>query len=170
MDDRFDFILASDNTISGNKKVKYVPNTYRAIGQDGQHFNRSIIASPNNNSVPNDVLYALFYNSDHLPVSVKLLVDKAMKISNYQHTVFRDVRMNNPAANELHLSIQSLENTGFDLQVTSLSGQVVLREQGMLTAGSNAFTIGLSGISPGMYLIRLIDQYGNSVVKKLVVN
>ena len=68
LDDRFDFILFSDDVVNGTNKVKYIYNTCHSVSNDGNHLNKSIIASPVNSSVPDSVLQALYFMSDHLPV------------------------------------------------------------------------------------------------------
>lgn len=75
MDDRFDFILASDYIMNGTQKVAFVPGSYKAIGQDGNAFNSSINISTNT-SVPSTVAQALYNMSDHLPVYLELKVDQ----------------------------------------------------------------------------------------------
>lgn len=71
LDDRFDFILASTEVMDGRYGFKALPSTYKAIGNDGQHFNKSILATPTNTSVPDSVLQALHNFSDHLPVQCR---------------------------------------------------------------------------------------------------
>ena len=75
LDDRFDFILASDAVMDGRYGAQILPETYVAVGNDGEHFNRSIIASPTNTSVPDSVLQALHDFSDHLPVFCKMTLN-----------------------------------------------------------------------------------------------
>ena len=71
MDDRFDWIFVSDDVRSGHNYLKYIPNSYLALGNDGNHYNKSILDAPTNTSVPYNVLEALYYMSDHLPVVMK---------------------------------------------------------------------------------------------------
>ena len=73
MDDRFDFILISDEIDLGNNNLDYVQNSYKAVGNDGNHFNMSINQN-GNTSVPDDVLDALYDGSDHLPITMKVVV------------------------------------------------------------------------------------------------
>lgn len=75
LDDRFDFILASDAVMDGRYGAQILPETYKAVGNDGQHFNKSIVASPVNTSVPDSVLQALHNFSDHLPVFCKMTLN-----------------------------------------------------------------------------------------------
>ncbi|MCD4736346.1 MAG: hypothetical protein K8R53_09900, partial [Bacteroidales bacterium] len=79
-DDRFDFILMTQKILQGSNKIKYIADSYKAVGQDGLHFNKSINASPTNTSVPANVLDALYDMSDHLPVVSKFLYGKNLSI------------------------------------------------------------------------------------------
>jgi endonuclease/exonuclease/phosphatase family metal-dependent hydrolase len=71
MDDRFDMIFISDDIQIGSNDIKYIPDSYYAVGQDGFRFNGSLI-SPTNTSEPDSVISSLYYMSDHLPVVMKL--------------------------------------------------------------------------------------------------
>jgi hypothetical protein len=78
LDDRFDFILMNRHLINDSAGLRYAPGTYKALGNDGQHYNKSITASPVNNSVPAAVLNSLFKASDHLPVVAQLKVNGSL--------------------------------------------------------------------------------------------
>lgn len=69
LDDRFDMILISQS-IADYGGINYIDGTYKAIGNDAAHFNRSINELPNN-AVSASVANALFYASDHLPVAAE---------------------------------------------------------------------------------------------------
>ena len=77
LDDRFDFILSTEDVINGTHGLRILPETYKAFGNDGNHFNLSIISSPINTSAPDSVIQALHQLSDHLPVVVDVEVDPA---------------------------------------------------------------------------------------------
>jgi exonuclease III len=74
MDDRFDFIMFSDDVENGSSGIKYVSNSCLTLGNDGNHFNKAITDEPSNNSLPDSVLQALYFMSDHLPVIAKISV------------------------------------------------------------------------------------------------
>jgi len=71
LDDRFDFLLLSYNfpTPGG---WDYVPGSYTAFGNDGNHFDDSINALPNT-AVPEIIANALHDATDHLPVFLDLI-------------------------------------------------------------------------------------------------
>ena len=66
LDDRFDMIFGSFGLNDGFG-VEYVTNSYFVHGNDGQHFNTSILDGSNNSASP-AVIQALHDASDHLPV------------------------------------------------------------------------------------------------------
>src|SRR5690606_22269900 len=80
LDDRFDFIFVGDDVMQGTNKLKYIAGTYKALGNDGLHYNKSLLASPTNTSVPFNVLQALYYMSDHLPIVMKVYIDEAVSV------------------------------------------------------------------------------------------
>ncbi len=69
MDDRLDHILCSVSIMEKRRKLQYIPNTYRAVGQDGTFFNRSVLEGGH------PLRNALYRMSDHLPVALHLAVD-----------------------------------------------------------------------------------------------
>ena len=73
-DDRFDHILFSNNLFSGVDDLKYIAGSYDAVGNDGNHYNSSLLSSPTNTQYPDSVVNALYYMSDHMPVFLKTLV------------------------------------------------------------------------------------------------
>lgn len=82
MDDRFDFQLPSAELHDGSG-LSIMPGTYRAFGNDGQHYNDAI-NSGNNTYYPGDIARSnaladdLFDGSDHIPVIVEYRVPAIM--------------------------------------------------------------------------------------------
>jgi len=77
MDDRFDFLLCTEELIDGSG-IDYDSQTYRSFGNDGQHFNKAINDGFNSYFLANEqALKAddLAKGSDHLPVVVDLLLN-----------------------------------------------------------------------------------------------
>ena len=70
MDDRFDFILV-DADLLDTEAWDFLPDTYQAFGQDGQHFNTAVNALPTN-AFGQAIADALHEASDHLPVVLEL--------------------------------------------------------------------------------------------------
>lgn len=74
MDDRFDWILATKDVLTGENKVSYVDGSYEAFGNDGVHFNKAI-NSGGNSAVSATMAKALHEMSDHLPVVMELSLE-----------------------------------------------------------------------------------------------
>ncbi len=78
MDDRFDYIFTNRSVLDDSAKLNYIPGSYKAIGNDGLHYNKSINDGPND-SAPAEVIAALYNISDHLPVALKVRIDVELK-------------------------------------------------------------------------------------------
>ena len=74
MDDRFDFIMLSEEVTADTGAVRYLSGSYETVGQDGNHFNQAI-NDGFNGSAPADVISALYQSSDHCPIVLDLLLD-----------------------------------------------------------------------------------------------
>ena len=75
IDDRFDFIFFSQDIIDGSHGIHYIPNSCKTFGNDGLHFNQSLLDAPGNSTLPDSVIQALYYMSDHMPVVCNIAVD-----------------------------------------------------------------------------------------------
>lgn len=73
LDDRFDQILVTSNVLSGTDRLNYVTNSYKAVGNDGLHYNSNLLSPAANAQYPDSVVTALYYMSDHLPVTIKMI-------------------------------------------------------------------------------------------------
>lgn len=75
LDDRFDIVLVLNEIMEGTGGIRYLPGTYQVPGNDGNHFNTSILANPLNTSAPQEIIEALHAMSDHLPVIMDVEMD-----------------------------------------------------------------------------------------------
>ena len=170
IDDRFDFILIANSIKDGSKNVQYIDGSYWAVGQDGAHFDKSITTQPENTSVPADVLAALYNNSDHLPIILKLSVDKSLGIYEWQHTQLHDVKIQNPFGQILRLNVEAKTQTSLVIDILNLNGTSVLQKRFKVERGNTQIEIPSGFLKSGFYLIRIIDEKGNFVVKKIIKN
>jgi hypothetical protein len=74
MDDRFDWLFVSEVILDESSEMRYVEDTYWAVGNDGNHFNDAI-NDGNNSSVSDAIADALHDASDHLPVYMDVWFD-----------------------------------------------------------------------------------------------
>ena len=84
LDDRFDFILFSDHFTKKDPDLRYVEGSYKVIGNDGNHFNKSIIDGANS-AVPDSIAEAIYYGSDHYPVVTKIVYTAKSSTSPIAH-------------------------------------------------------------------------------------
>ncbi|PWH87167.1 T9SS type A sorting domain-containing protein [Brumimicrobium oceani] len=144
MDDRFDQILVSQNVMNNNDNVQYQTGSYRAVGNDGNHYNSSLI-SGSNSMYPTSVVRALYYMSDHLPVELK--VDVTYPTSNGLALV--------PSQNNVSC------NAGNDgtATITPNLGQAPYTFQWDANA-NNQTTQTASNLSVGTYCVTVTDALG----------
>ncbi len=135
MDDRFDFQISSGE-MQDNDGISIVPGSYRAFGNDGNHFDLAINVG-NNNYYPSDIPLSnfiadtLFDASDHIPVVVDYRVPGVMSAS--MSTSFGRVIQN--ATVTLPVLVQNVA-AGHPLGIDSLEVQVV--GSGVLSGSTSA--------------------------------
>jgi hypothetical protein len=166
MDDRFDQMLTSSNIISGADRVLYLPGTYRAVGQDGLHYNQNLTDPPANLSEPADVINALFYMSDHLPVYMELEVTLPVPLPVSQLSLAGQLDGGNVTLEfssvdevDLFLERKPEEISGNARDFEILSGFHV--KAGQTTTYMDAWPVGNGGFS---YRLRFLDQNGHEQV------
>lgn len=169
MDDRFDFILLSNMILNGIGNYKYIQNSYKALGNDGQHYNNAINSSPQNNSVPSNVLNALYNNSDHLPIIIDLLVTPTVSVSEYQkQSPFFNLTIENPVKENLNFSLPLEKSFKCKLNIIDIQGKSLLSISLQLTKGENKIKLPMPTLTKGLYFLQLInDDY--QISKKLIV-
>ncbi|MBK8381762.1 MAG: T9SS type A sorting domain-containing protein [Ignavibacteria bacterium] len=79
LDDRFDMILNSKG-LTEEGGIKYIPGSLKPLGNDGNHYNDSINQRPNT-SVPDSIADAIYYGSDHLPVTALYKFEKTGSVT-----------------------------------------------------------------------------------------
>lgn len=142
-DDRFDFILAQFPVLAPTNKFRYIDNSYRALGQDGTHYNQEL--NVNNNSLPTVIAQAIYDISDHLPVKMEVEVDRLIGVGTPE---LEKLNISHPTlvSNNLTVHHQNLAQGQFVLY--SLSGQWV----SMATVTGSYTTLSLPSAA-GMYIL-----------------
>ena len=115
LDDRFDFILFSDDVLNGINKLEYISSTCEAFGNDGNHFNDALIDPPVNPDVPDSVIQALYYMSDHLPVIADFRVEANIDTS-ITNIVITEIMYNPPEAGTDSLEFIEIYNNGSEIK------------------------------------------------------
>ncbi|MCK5029089.1 MAG: T9SS type A sorting domain-containing protein [Bacteroidales bacterium] len=172
MDDRFDFILASDYIMNGTDHFEYISNSYKAVGQDGSNYNGSLNVS-SNAVVPNTVAQALYNMSDHLPVYLEMKVDQNLGAPLAIQKIHLDemqMTFNNPVYDYLNLNISISKKQQVNIDIISVNGQVEFQEKVNLAIGNNKKTISVIGLESGVYIVRLYKNNGQVYASKFIKN
>ncbi len=168
MDSRFDIMMMSDEVFMGFNSVRYVNHSYKAIGNDGNHFNQSINAGVNA-AVPAHVANALFTVSDHLPVAMKLAVYAKLGVEDQGASNLMAYVTPNPASGSLRLSFQQPSDGILHLELLTPQGQLVMAQDQFFPEGSNHYDLSLPNLRSGLYLLRLGASNGITQVLKVGV-
>ena len=165
LDDRFDFILSSFYIMNNISKISYLPNSYRAVGQDGNRFNQTII-SPANYSVPTNVVSALSNMSDHLPVVLKLKISQTPvfgvnEIKREQPSIIFE----NPIGDNTEIQLFSENNEMCTLTVYDQQGRLISKFSYFLHTGYNVINFQSNDLNSGMYFFNFVHSRGSSTIK-----
>ncbi len=145
IDDRFDHILVSSNVMTGSDSLRYLVGSYAALGNDGNHYNNSLISSPVNTMYPDSVVRALYYMSDHMPVTLKTVVTY-------------------PTSNGLALypvvqGVSCYGSSDGELTIVANDGQAPYTYLWDANAG-NQTTATATGLASGSYCVQVTDALG----------
>lgn len=166
MDDRFDFIMASGAIMEGTRKVRYIPGTYMALGQDGNHYNKALTDAPSLN-LQYELVQALYSNSDHLPVVMKLEINESMAVSN--SNVIESLQVVNPADDQVRIICRLVRHGVIDVKLYSMVGSLVTTRKFDVPAGSSDLILPVESLPRGIYLILFTDENGHKLTRKVIV-
>ena len=167
LDDRFDFILMADEIAFSYKHLRYVANSYRAVGNDGRHFNQSVDQGYNA-AVPAEVAEALFDASDHLPVTMKIAVDTHLGVSETEQPRMQASIAPNPVTNIATVYFNNPKEGKVRFEIHSLQGQVVMSTMDYFSEGERQHKLNLDNLDKGFYLLRIENEVGGFETLKLI--
>lgn len=147
LDDRFDFLLVGGDVMNGTSHMKYISNTYKALGNDGNHYNKAI-NSPANTSVPTNVADALYYMSDHLPVLMKLYCDNVLSVNE----AVKNLNWNGYFTNNNFVFKSTQNENKLNIQVYDVVGKLV---KNVVFENQPSFNINLNALSTGLYFVKI---------------
>ena len=159
MDDRFDWILTSQDLEKGDNQVQYVFGSYKAFGNDGQHFNTAINIGTNQ-AVSSEIADALHAMSDHLPV--------VMEVSYSYVNSVDEVTVQEPIIYSTNHSISITgvgANTIHSASLYDINGREIFKNE---NGKVSKMEVSLPQ-APGIYLVK-VETAGNVFVKKLIIS
>lgn len=168
LDDRFDQILVSGFIMGDSAGMYYLPGSYKAFGQDGNHYNKGIIDAPLNTAVPQTVAQALYEMSDHLPVTARFVISRTP----YPAAVPGISQLNelpsvtNPFIGKICVRFPLLwQNKHCSYLLVSTDGRIIATGK-LIPAGERA-EISSDDLSNGFYFLHLQSADGRHSVHKL---
>lgn len=165
LDDRFDFIMMSQAIDNRDKGLEY--SSFEIIGNDGNHFNKSV-NSPANNSVPSDVLNALVHNSDHLPVKMELRIsDRFIDVAEYGEQQVLSIYPI-PATDFVNVVFVAAESQTVGVDILDIQGQLVGQTEFTASGGRQVERIDVSNLEKGFYLVS-VHTGAQTATSKMVV-
>ena len=168
LDDRFDFILIADEIAFSYNHMRYVRDSYHAVGNDGRHFNMSVNQG-SNTAVPTEVAEALFDGSDHLPVTMKIAVDVHLGVEDHETQSLYATVAPNPASDKAVVSFFNPAQGQVQFELYSLQGQLIQSATGNFNEGSQGFELSLEDLTKGFYLLRIRHNNGWGQTVKVVI-
>jgi len=170
MDDRFDMILVSESIVEAGG-IHYLDSTYIAYGNDGNHFNDSLNAPPNN-AVTQEIANALHYASDHIPLFATFRFDGPTDITSHEiipETPILYQNFPNPfnpvTTIEYHLPYSNYVKLKlFDI----LGSEVKLLDSGYKDAGNHKLKLLAEYLPSGVYFYMLVSE-GFIKTKKMII-
>jgi len=166
LDDRFDWVMISQSIKSNDNRIEVVKNSYKAIANDGNHFNQSINV-PANTSVPANVLDAIYNSSDHLPVVMDMIVTEAAPngIRDVKANTF-NVNIPNPVTQNVTGEITG-KSGNYTITVYSITGSIIAKKQ-IYNKDKTNFDITVN--ATGILLVEVLDESGFRQIFKVIRN
>ncbi len=167
-DARFDFILVDEAILNGSYSIKLKPDSYVTMGQDGERFKYSLI-EPENNTLPANIIDALYNMSDHLPVYADFNFGEINSISSHSGIDQNfSARVINPINNDFIFELKTEKSENVNISVYSILGEKVLHKN-MRVNRSHQGIIPANSLSDGLYIINFTGENFNKsyrIIKK----
>ena len=161
--------MMSEKISTGNDNIRYINNSYQALGQDGLHFNNSINAMPLNSELPVEVVDALYNNSDHLPIIMKLNINAKVGVHDIPENNFIVELFPNPADNYLRINFGMSNNALIKIIVFNILGEEIITKEINIINNHNTYNLNIENLDSGMYFIKICTEDGLLKMMKFIV-
>lgn len=166
IDDRFDFILLSDQLMNPNAKFVYQTESYQALGNNGTCYNQNLIDCSTVNNVPFEMLRTLYHMSDHLPIVLNLDINETTTTNELQNTSENTLIEIVPNPSNAQIDLIRNGSNPIDLHIFNLQGKLMLAQKLL----AQKTTINISDLPEGLFFIQTIDKdIGILATEKLLI-
>lgn len=145
MDDRFDFILMSEN-LKESQNLYYVADSYKTIGNNGNCYNSYVSNISCDGQYSQNLRNALFQFSDHLPIVMSLETPSNTLSTKKNNPI--SFRSTNIIKNSITLALKEKVNS---IIIYNQLGQIVYQQK---ISGSKELTIKTSSFADGVYFLK----------------
>lgn len=166
MDDRFDFILTSPNIYDGSDRIATVAGTYRTFGNDGVSYN-DFLQCAATTSVSASVCTALRTASDHLPVTVQVLVQASTPVGSVVNPRQQCRILGNPVYASVRIRLPEEYSQQAAWRILDQLGRVVADGDIQTTTG-NVLEIPVQHWSTGVYTFIFHNRGGQAIPLRFV--
>lgn len=160
MDDRFDFIMMSKN-LHTSDDFTYIPNTYRAMGNNGNCFNMRIDDTACTGAYSLNLRQHLHNMSDHTPVTMNFLARKQNTIGLNKNTL-QKAEMSLPAGNlvnqKLMISINPTKKNS-NIALYNAAGRLVFAKHIVANGQQQLIAVDMENYAAGIYLLKFEGKY-----------
>ena len=164
MDDRFDIILVSPYVYYGSTHMRVLPESYHALGQDGNRFNGSIV-SPQNDAIPANVAQALYNMSDHVPVIADFAIDATVGVADYREDfLFKVV---NPVRDHVDIMLHAPQTDTYTFTIFSIDGKILSTHTEQIAEGGEKIALPFP-YGKGFFLLQITDSKQQRHICKIV--
>ena len=150
-DDRFDFILTSES-MATNPELSFVPGSYKAYGNNNNPscYNSEINSSDCSGSDYNlTIRNALYYMSDHLPVTLELQTNKTLNIK--EERVKENIKIE--GSNIINDILRLRINNNLDINALYVYNVLGQKVEEIKLLDRNFVNLNVSYLSSGIYYI-----------------
>ncbi len=148
LDDRFDFILISQNLTQPNQDLTYKTGSYAAYGNNGNCFNGNINSTSCAGNYSQTLRDNLYEMSDHIPVVLTLETNQ--HFTSVQTVDLKSIKIYPNPANE-YLFFETEEQLNFYL--SDLSGKII--KTNLDNADKKCY---IGDLKPGIYYVQFQDK------------
>jgi hypothetical protein len=160
--------MTSSAILDGSYGIQILPESYKALGNDAQHYNNNINDAPTNTSAPSEIIDALFGMSDHLPVLAKLRVEASLGLDDNENAI-GSIIFPNPNNGNFSFEILPKKYLHLRIKIIDVLGRIRYIQDLGSTQKKIAGQINLEYFSNGIYFFVVEDQKGNQKTKKFVL-
>jgi len=162
MDDRFDFILVSDNMMRPWNTIVYEADSYYAMGNTGTCYNQSITDCFGGHW-SDDMLKSLYYMSDHLPVVMTL----SFGVGNVGVEDYENIQ---PKIywQDKQIKLNWNRNEEVVITVSDVTGRPIYSAPHTVNVGPNSFGIPEMASSKGMVIVRATSEHNQQSLKVVI--